>query len=176
MAVTVSGLAAITSNAQMHDVRPIFRQLDSGCDVAGVLGIVGTVIGDRVDNRSGHSGRHRRRRIARDVSEHRRHDVGERHEIGAARDVRADRNRPRLVDAAAARRRRTAGVGDSGGRTTTDQAGAYAFDNLPTGRIFVEFTKSGYQLLEINVTLDGNQQQDVSLDLVRPYAAARRIP
>jgi hypothetical protein len=59
-------------------------------------------------------------------------------------------------------------IGDSGGRTTTDQAGAYTLGALPAGRSFVEFTKSGYQLLEISVTMAGNQQQDVSLDPVKP--------
>lgn len=59
-------------------------------------------------------------------------------------------------------------VGDSNGRTTTDQGGGYALVGLPAGRIFVEFTKSGYQLLEISVTMVGNQQQDVSLDRVKP--------
>jgi hypothetical protein len=59
-------------------------------------------------------------------------------------------------------------IGDFDGRTTTDQAGGYTLDGLPAGRIFVEFTKSGYRLLEISPTMVGNGQQDVSLDPLRP--------
>jgi hypothetical protein len=53
-------------------------------------------------------------------------------------------------------------IGDSDGRTTTDQVGGYTLDGLPAGRIFVEFTKGSYQLLEISVTMVGNVQWDVA--------------
>ena len=62
-------------------------------------------------------------------------------------------------------------VGDSEGRTTTGQGGAYALDTHPdTDRIIlVEFAKDGYQseagvpVLEIYVTMNGDQRRDVVL-------------
>ena len=49
---------------------------------------------------------------------------------------------------------------------TLTRRARYTLDGLPALRILVEFTKSGYQLLEISVTMMGDQLRDVSLDPV----------
>ena len=55
-------------------------------------------------------------------------------------------------------------LGGSSGRTTTNQAGVYILGTLPAGRILIELNKSGYRVLEISVTIIGNQSQDVALE------------
>jgi Carboxypeptidase regulatory-like domain/Bacterial Ig-like domain (group 2) len=58
-------------------------------------------------------------------------------------------------------------IGDAAGRTTTNAVGEYRLAGLPGLRILVEFTRSGYELLEISVTMTGDQSRDVSLDAVK---------
>jgi len=58
-------------------------------------------------------------------------------------------------------------LGDSAGVTTTDAAGFYTRGGLPAGRVLAEFFKSGYQVLEISVTMVGDQRRDVSLNPVK---------
>ncbi len=58
-------------------------------------------------------------------------------------------------------------LGDVAGRTTTNAAGEYTLDGLPGLRVLVEFSMSGYEFLEISVTMIGDQLRDVSLDPVR---------
>ena len=55
-------------------------------------------------------------------------------------------------------------VGDVSGRVTTDEIGSYVFTGLPAGRILIEFTRDGYQYMEISVEMAGSQRQDVSLN------------
>jgi Carboxypeptidase regulatory-like domain/Bacterial Ig-like domain (group 2) len=58
-------------------------------------------------------------------------------------------------------------LGDSAGGTTTDAAGEYTLDGVPAGRILAEFFKSGYEVLEISVTMVGDQLRNVALDPVK---------
>lgn len=53
-------------------------------------------------------------------------------------------------------------VGDSEGRTTTGQGGAYMLEDLPEG--FVEFTTDGYDPFEMYVAMESDQHMDVSLE------------
>jgi hypothetical protein len=58
-------------------------------------------------------------------------------------------------------------LGDSGGGTISNAAGEYTLDGLPSGRVLAEFFKNGYDVLEISVTMVGDQQRNVSLDPAR---------
>jgi Carboxypeptidase regulatory-like domain/Bacterial Ig-like domain (group 2) len=58
-------------------------------------------------------------------------------------------------------------LGDSAGGTTTDAAGEYRRDGLVAGRHLAEFFKSGYEVLEISVTMVGDQLRNVALDPVK---------